>query len=200
MLELKKQSKEALDIEETLRQWAYRMDKRQGELPLWPLVEHAWHWANDRMEIAAFNNDKSDELLIKRCPANALAIAAVYIDMRHYEEREKTGTYEPDDTDKALLDLILDVVYRTQHHYFGSLATNYFKEQMNDATTFRRRTTRYEQCYQLLPDEFTTEQFAKTFGFANNRSANKALQRLMKDKAIERNKRGEYRKRVKNVL
>ncbi len=200
MLKLKKQSKEALDIEETLRQWAYRMDKRQGELPLWPLVEHAWHWANDRMAIAEFNNDKSDELLIKRCPANALAVAAVMVDMRHWEEREKTGTYEPDDTDKALLDLILDIVYRTQHHYFGSLARNYFKEQMNDATTFRRRTTRYEQCYQLLPDVFTTEQFAQTFGFANNRSANKALQRLMKDKAIKRNKRGEYRKRVKNVL
>lgn len=200
MIPLRRQSQKALDADEIVRQWGYRMDKRHGELPIWPLVEHAWYWTNDRMEVAAFNEDKADRMLLKRCAVNGICIAAPWVDMRHYEEREKNGTYVPDDTDKALLDLILDIQYRTQHHYFGELARNYFKEQMNDATTFRRRTTRYEQCYQLLPDVFTTEQFAQTFGFANNRSANKALQRLIKDKAIERNKRGEYRKRVKNVL
>lgn len=196
MLELRKQSKEATDADETLRQWAYRMDKRQGELPLWPLVEHAWQWTADHMEIAAFNNDKADELLLKRCAANALAIAAPFVDMHHWDEREKSGTYEADEHDKALLDLVLDIQYRTQHYWFGELAHNYFDEQMKEATNFRRRTTRFDNCYQQLPDPFTTEQFAQVFGYANVRSANKTINRLLADKAIERTKRGEYHKRV----
>ena len=119
--------------------------------------------------------------------------------MRHWEEREKTGTYEVDDTDKDLLDLVLNVQYHTQRHYFYELACNYFDEQTKDATTFRRRTTRFEQCYQDLPNPFTTEVFAKKFGYANNRSANRTLDRLLKDKVIERIKRGEYRKRVLTI-
>ena len=176
-----------------------RMDKRQGELPIWPLVEHAWYWTNDRMEIAAFNEDKADRMLLKRCSVNGLCIAAPWVDMRHWEEREKTGTYEVDDQDKALLDLVLDIQYRTQKHYFYELARNYYDEQTKDSTTFRRRTTRFEKCFLQLPEEFTTEQFAKVFGYANNRSASKTIDRLLKDKAIERTKRGEYRKRVQSI-
>jgi hypothetical protein len=199
MIPLRKQNPKALDADETLRQWAYRQDKRRGELPIWPLVEYSWHWTNDHMEIAAFNQDKADELLLKRISLTSLCIAAPYVDMRHFDEREMTGTYVTDDQDKALLDLVIDIQYRTQHYWFGELARNYFDEQMKDATLFRRRTTRYSQCFQKLPDPFTTEQFAQVFGFANNRSANKAINRLLHDKAIERNKRGEYHKRVQNI-
>lgn len=199
MIELRRQSQKAIEADETLREWAYRLDKRQGELPLWPLVEHAWYWTDDRMEIAAFNNDKADELLLKRCSANALSIAAPYVDMRHSEERLQQGSYEVDDTDKALLDVVLDIQYRTQHYYFGELAHNYFDEQMMEATKFRRRTDRYQQCFQLLPPVFSNTKFAEVFGFANAHSAAKSIDRLLKDKAIERTKRGEYRKRVQNI-
>lgn len=199
MIEMRRQSKKSTEADDTLRQWAYKLDKRQGELPLWPLVEYAWYWTNDHMEIAAFNNDKADELLLKRCSANSLAIAAPFVDMRHWEERENTGTYGIDDMDRKLLELVLDIQYRTQHFYFGELARNYFDEQMKDATRYRRRTTRYEQCFEQLSDSFTTEQFAQVFGFANSRSASRAINRLLQDKSIKRTKRGEYQKRVKCI-
>lgn len=199
MIPLRRKSQKALDSNEAIRQWGYRMDKRQGELPIWPLVEHAWNWTNDHMEIAAFNDDKADRMLLKRCSVNGICIAAPWVDMRHWDEREETGTYEPDDTDMALLDLVLDIQYRTQRHYFYELARNYFDEQTKDSTTFRRRTTRFEQCFQRLPDEFTTDQFTSVFGYANNRSASKTIDRLLKDKAIERTKRGKYRKRVQSI-
>lgn len=199
MIELRRHSPKAVEADSRLKEWAYRLDKRQGELPLWPLVEHAWHWTNDHMEIAAFNQDKADELLLKRIAANTLAIAAPYVDMRHWEEREQTGTYEVDDQDKALLDLLLDIQYRTTTYWFGELARNYFDEQQKEATQFRRRTTRFEQCFMQLPEVFTTEQFAQVFGYASNNSASKTLNRFMKDKAIKRTKRGEYRKRVQSI-
>lgn len=199
MIALRRRSQKNIDADEVVRQWAYKLDKRHGELPLWPLVEHSWNWTAERMEIAKFNDDKADEMLLKRCAPNSLAIAAPFVDMRHWDEREQDGTYEVDDQDKALLSLILDIQYRTQHHYFGELARNYFEEQMKDATIFRRRTTRFGQCYELLPDTFTTEQFAQTFGYVNVQSASKALNRLLDDKAIVRIKRGEYKKRVQSI-
>ena len=183
----------------TIREWAYRLDKRQGELPLWPLVEHCWHWTNDHMEIAKFNEDKADRMLLKRIAQTTLCIAAPWVDMRHWEEREKTGTYEVDDTDIELLDLLLDIQYKTQRHFFYELADKYYDDQRNDAATFRRRTTRFEMCYQRLPEEFTTAQFVSVFGYANAQSASKTIDRLLKDKMIERKKRGAYRKRVQNL-
>ena len=199
MIELRRYNQKAIDADETLKQWAYRMDRRQGELPIWPLVEHAWHWTSDHMEIAAFNGDKADELLLKRIAPNTLAIAAPFVDMRHWEEREQKGTYEVDEQDKALLDLLLDIQYRTTTYWFGALARNYFEEQTKDATQYRRRTTRFEYCYMRLPEVFTTQQFSQVFGYANSNSASKTLDRHMKDKTIERTKRGEYRKRVQSL-
>ena len=199
MIELRRKSQKTIDADETLRQWAYRLDKRRGELPIWPLVEYCWYWTNNHMEIAAFNDDKADELLLKRISQTSLCIAAPYIDMRHWQEREEKGTYEIDELDKELMELVLDIQYRTQHHYFGELARNYFDEQQKDATQFRRRTTRFEQCFMQLPETFTTEEFTKVFGYANQHSAAKTIDRLTKDKAIERTKRGLYRKRVQSI-
>ena len=63
----------------------------------------------------------------------------------------------------------------------------------------RRRTNKFIECFRLLPEEFTTEQFAQTFGYANNRAGQKTLQHLEDDKAIERTMRGHYKKLVSEL-
>jgi hypothetical protein len=60
----------------------------------------------------------------------------------------------------------------------------------------RRRTTKFQECYRQLSQAFTTEQFARIFGYANNQASQKSLQRLEADKVIERTMRGHYRKLV----
>ena len=183
------------EYNETLKQWAFRLDQRRGELPLWPLVEHVHKWCDDRRAIAEFNDrDKADWLLIKRCPYYGLNISAPYIDMRHWEEREMTGTYTIDAQDLALCDLVLDIQYRTQHYWYYELHRQYYENQLRDAAQQRRRTTKFQECFRQLPEEFTTEQFAQTFGYANTRAGQKTLQRLLEDKAIERTMRGNYKK------
>ena len=185
---------------ETLRQWAYRLDQRRGELPIWPLVEHVHKWCDDRRAIAEFNDkDKADWLLCKRVPYYGISISAPYIDMRHWEEREQTGTYTPDDVDLSLVDLVLDIQYRTQQFWYYNLHRQYYDNQLRDAATQRRRTTKFQECFRILSEEFTTEQFAKTFGYANNRSGQKTLERLVADKAIERTMRGYYKKLVSEL-
>lgn len=194
MMPLRKHTNKPSADDATLTRWAYLMDKRHGELPLWKLVEHCWHWTDDHMEMAGFSQDKADEMLIKRVAHYGINISAPYVDMRHWDEREKTGTYDIDDTDRRLCSLALDIQYRCQHHYFGEYARLYFDNQLKEAAQNRRRTTRLMECYQKLNKEFTTEEFTQTFGYANSNSAQKTLNRLQKDGYIEHTKRGEYRK------
>ena len=188
------------EANETLSQWAYKLDQRRGELPLWPLVEHVHQWCDERRALAKFNNeDQADWLLIKRVPYYGINVSAPYIDMRHWQEREETGTYQIDDTDKRLCDLVLDIQYRTQHYWYYELHRLYYDNQLRDAAQQRRRTTKFQECFRLLPEEFSTEQFAQTFGYANNRAGQKTLQRLEGDKAIKRTMRGHYKKLVSEL-
>ena len=185
---------------ETLKQWAYRLDQRRGELPLWPLVEHVHEWCDWRRSIAEYNDkDQADWLLIKRVPYYGINVSAPYIDMRHWEEREQTGTYQIDDTDRRLCNLVLDIQYRTQHYWYYDLHRMYYDNQLRDVAQQRRRTNKFIECFRKLPKEFTTEVFAQVFGYANNRAAQKALQRLEGDKAIKRVKRGHYTKLVEEL-
>ena len=198
----RKEDSKLSEYNETLKKWAYLLDQRRGELPIWPLVEHVHKWCDDRRAIADFNNkDKADWLLIKRCPYYGINISAPYIDMRHWQEREETGTYTIDETDLALCDLILDIQYTTQIFWYYELHRKYYDDQLRDAAQQRRRTTKFQECFRLLPDkeEFTTEKFAQIFGYANNRSAQKTLERLVTDKAIERTMRGHYKKLVSEL-
>ena len=196
----RKEDSKTAEYNETLKQWAYRLDQRRGELPIWPLVEHVHQWCDDRRAIAEFNDkDKADWLLIKRVPYYGISISAPYSDMRHWEEREQTGTYTIDAQDLALCDLVLDIQYRTQHYWYYELHRQYYENQLRDAAQQRRRTSKFQECFRLLPDEFTTEQLSKTFGYANNRSAQKTMQRLEADKAIERTMRGHYKKLVSEL-
>lgn len=199
MMPLVREDEKLLEYNETLKQWAYKLDQRQGELPLWPLVEHVHKWCDERRAIAEFNDDQADWLLIKRVPYYGINISAPYIDMRHWEERKQTGTYQIDDTDRVLCDLVLDIQYRTQLHWFYDLHRMYYDNQLRDAAQVRRRTNKFIECFRQLPEEFTTEQFAKTFGYANNRAGQKTLQRLLEDKAIERAMRGNYKKLVSEL-
>ncbi len=184
---------------ETIKQWSYRMDQRRGELPLWPLVEHVHKWLDQHRAIAEFNNDQAEWLLLKRVPHYGLSVAAPYVDMRHWEEREKTGTYVTDDKDAELCTLICDIQYQCQMYWFYELHRKYYDDQLRDAATYRQRSNRYKECFRQLPQEFTTEQFTQTFGYANNHSAQKPLQSLEEEKAIERTKRGSYKKLISEL-
>ena len=185
---------------ETLKQWAYKLDQRRGELPLWPLVVHVHQWCDERRAIAEFNDkDQADWLLIKRVPYYGINVSAPYIDMRHWKERENTGTYVIDDIDRRLCDLVLDIQYRTQLHWYYDLHRLYYDNQLRDAAQQRRRSTKFIECFRQLPEEFSTEQFAQIFGYANNRAGQKTLQRLEADKAIERSMRGHYKKLVSEL-
>ena len=185
----------------TLSEWAQKLDKRFGELPMDKLGQCCKEWTINRTAIAKFNNeDQADLMLIRRVGYYGINITAPFIDMRHWEEREKNGSYETDEIDERFCRLIMDIQYRCQHYFYGALAYNYYENQARDAVAnSTNHNTRFAQCFKELPEEFTTEQFAQTFNLENNNSGSKQLATLIQEHAIKRLKRGSYKKLVAAV-
>ena len=182
----------APEANETLKQWAYRLDKVEGELPIEPLNDETYEWQSSHMEIAEFNGDKADRTLLKRIPYYGIGISLPYILMRHWDEWQEHRTLTMDDIDKQLCRLAMDIQYKCQQFFFGEMAFNYFADQ-NKELVVRRRTTRYDECFRKLPDEFKTQQFMECFGCSSSAAA-RAIKRLKKDGMIENAKYGVYKK------
>ena len=177
---------------ETLRTWAYRLDKVEGELPIEPLNDETYEWQTSHLEIAEFNGDKADRTLLKRIPYYGIGISLPFILMRHWDEWQESKTLTMDDRDRRLCRLAMEIQYRCQQFFFGEMAFNYFADQ-NKEFVQRRRTTRYDDCFRKLPDEFKTQQFMDGFGVSQS-AAQRSIARLQQDKLIERVKYGVYRK------
>ena len=199
--ELMCQAEDCTEADITISEWANKLDKRYGELPLDKLSKCAEDWTRSRMKIAEFNNkDKADLMLIKRVGYYGMNVPAPFIDMRHWDEREQNGTYETDEIDERFCRLVMEIQYRCQHHFYGGLAYNYYDNQARDkAANYTCHTSRYAQCYKMLPETFSRKQFAETFGLAGPDAAGHQLEDLIKEKAIKRVKRDNYEKLVVNL-
>ena len=179
---------------ETLKTWAYRLDRVEGEMPIEPLNDETYDWQSSHLEIADFNDDKADRSLLKRIPYYGIGISLPFILMRHWDEWQESKTLTMDDMDKRLCRLAMDIQYKCQQFYFGEMAFNYFADQ-NKEFVQRRRSTRYDECFRKLPEEFKTQQFMEVFG-CSNATAARAISRFKEDGIIESAKYGVYRKKL----
>ena len=185
------------EANETLKTWAYRLDKVEGELPIEPLNDETYDWQSTRLDIAEFNGDKADRTLLKRIPYYGIGVSLPFILMRHWDEWQESKTLTMDDTDKRLCRLAMEIQYKCQQFFFGEMAFNYFADQ-NKEFVVRRRSTRYDECFRKLPDEFKTQQFMDCFGCSQPTAA-RALDRFKKDGVIESVKYGLYKKLVSEL-
>ena len=183
--------------EETLKKWAYRLDKVAGEIPIEPLNDETYEWQTDKMEIAEFNGDKADRMLLKRIPYYGIGISLPFILMRHWDEWQEHHTLSMDETDKRFCRVVMEIQYQSQKFFFGEMAFNYFADQ-NKEFVQRRRTTRYDECFRQLPEEFNTQQFKDSFGTSDS-ATSRALKRLKEDGVIKKVSYGVYRKILKEL-
>ena len=177
---------------ETIHTWAYRLDRVEGELPIEALNDETFDWQSSRMEIADFNSDKADRMLLKRIPYYGIGISLPFILMRHWDEWQESHTLTMDDKDRRLCRLAMEIQYKCQQFFFGEMAYNYYADQDKEFVQ-RRRTTRYDECFRKLPDEFKTQQFMEVFGCSQS-AAQRSIARLQQDHLIENVKYGLYKK------
>jgi len=102
-----------------------------------------------------------------------------------------------DETDKRLCRLAMEIQYKCQQFFFGEMAFNYFADQ-NKEFVVRRRSTRYDECFRKLPDEFKTQQFMDCFGCSQS-AASRAIERFRKDGLVADVKYGLYKKTVSEL-
>ena len=194
---------------ERMKTWAFKLDSRAGELPLWPLVKRIYEWVKNRMADCAEDDSEANELMLKRVPYHALNYSAPFIDMRHYgslhqEGKFWEGTYEVDETDWKLCELMARIQYATQQHFFGVLAEKYFDDMNNDVQiTGRRHQQKSVDGYNRLPETFSKEDVMKCFGYNNDNSTTSKIKRLidagMAVKSEEYVEDGHIRKKYRKV-
>ena len=178
--------------DETLKMWAYRLDKVAGEIPIDALNDETYEWQTEHMEIAEFNHDKADRMLLKRIPYYGIGITLPFIVMRHWEEWEQNRTLTMDDMDRRFCRMVMEIQYRSQQFFFGEMAFHYFADQDKEFVV-RRRTTRYDECYRQLPEQFKAKHVMEVFG-CSQPTASRNISRLKADGIIEEIGNHIYRK------
>ena len=169
---------------ERMKTWAFKLDCRAGQLPVKPLVKKLYDWTSNRMADCEEDDSEANELMLKRVPYHALNYSVPFIDMRHYgslhqEGKFWEGTYEVDDTDWKLCELMARIQYATQQHFFGVLAENYFDDMNNNVQiSGKRHQQKSVDGYNRLPDEFTKEDVDRCFGYKNEDSGYMKIKRL----------------------
>ena len=175
-----------LESDERLKQWAEKLDRMKGELTVQKIVDELYEWTARRMMDAKENDSKADEMLLKRCAYHGLNFAAPFIVMRHWDCMKQDGTYwcgefETDEVDWKLAELIVNIQYACQRHYFGAMAETYFDNKLKDASVNLRRKQKTIEAFNRLPEEFTAEDIMRCFGLEGESSARGRARTLLAD-------------------
>ncbi len=179
------------ESDERLKDWAEKLDRMKGELTVQKIVDELYDWTARRMEDAKENDSKADEMLLKRCAYHGLNFAAPFIVMRHWDKMHQEGDYwcgefETDEVDWRLVELIVNIQYACQRHYFGAMAEAYFDNKLKDASVNVQRRQKTYEAFARLPETFTSEDVMRCFGLNTNSSARVRVARFLKDHLVER--------------
>ena len=179
------------DSDERLKAWAEKLDRMKGELSVQKIVDELYDWTARRMADAAENDSKADEMLLKRCAYHGLNFAAPFIVMRHWDKMHQDGNYwcgefETDEVDWKLAELIVNIQYACQRHYFGAMAEAYFDNKLKDASVNVQRRQKTFEAFNRLPEVFTTDDVMRCFQLKNVSAAYMRISRLQRDHLIEK--------------
>ena len=178
-----------------LKEWGEKLDRMKGLLSVGKIVDELYDWTARRMADAKENNSKAEEMLLKRCAYHGINFAAPFIVMRHWDQIHQDGAYycgefETDEVDWRLAELIVNIQYACQRHYFLTLAEKYFDDQLRDSLANVRHANKIIECFNRLPDEFSVEDMMVCFSIAKDNIARARISRLVKDHYVE--KVGDY--------
>jgi hypothetical protein len=192
---MEREQKVDFESDERLKAWAEKLDRTKGILSLDKIVDELYEWTARRMMDAKENDSRADEMLLKRCAYHGLNFAAPFIMMRHFENLKKDGEFwcgefETDDVDWRLAELIVNIQYACQRHYFGAMAEAYFDNKLKDAAANVQRRQKTIEGFNRLPEEYTIDDVMRCFVMNSISAARSRAFRLMKDGLAE--KSGEY--------
>ena len=188
---LSRESTVDYESDNRLKAWAERLDRTKGELSVQKIVDELYEWTARRMADAAENESKADEMLLKRCAYHGLNFAAPFIVMRHWDQLKQDGAFwcgefDTDDVDWRLAELLVNIHYACQRHYFGAMAEAYFENKLRDASVNVQRQQKTIEAFSRLPEVFTSEDVMRCFNLSSEGAARVRIKRLVSDHLIEK--------------
>ena len=179
------------DSDARLKEWAFKLDRVKGELSVEKIVDELYDWTARRMADAKDNESRADEMLLKRCAYHGLNFAAPFIVMRHWDKMQQEGDYwcgsfETDEIDWKLAELIVNMQYACQKHYFGAMAEAYFDNKLRDASVNVQRRQKTLDGFSMLPEEFTAKDIMHCFKLNTHSAVHMRIKRLLCDHLIEK--------------
>ena len=188
---MKREAYVDFESDERLKTWAFRLDRMKGELSVQKLVDELYDWTARRMEDAKENDSKADEMLLKRCAYHGLNFAAPFLVMRHWDQMKQDGdywcgTFETDETDWQLAELLCNIQFACQRHYFGAMAENYFDNKHREAAVNVQRRPKTIEAFNRLPEEFNNEDVMRCFNLNTDGAVRSKVRRLQQDHLIEK--------------
>lgn len=187
----------ALQMEE----WGARFDALKCEIRgLEPLVKHVYDICAALAEDARINEDKVLNLERKRLQDKIMAVCIpqVISTQPSWEEFVKTGECKIEQHHLDFADLMAEIINRCEDALFGQLLQDMYENEARD-TQLRRVYDKTAKFYSMLPEEFTTQDVMKIWGYQKNTVASRKCDTFLRNNVIEKLERGRFRKLAKAI-
>ena len=195
--------------ENSIREWAYRMDSCKGEIPCKDISDALHGWTARRMADAKEDDSKALEDLLKRPCWIAINLALPFIVTRHWHQmvqaedgRMMCGPdFKTDRYDRELALAICDAQFAFQQHFF--LATG--EKLYDDRQAIEASNVRHQQktllAYRRLPNPCTSEDIDREYGYNGVKgSIFSRIKRLQDDGLLQKIRTGEHKGKYRKLV
>ena len=193
----KRDDKPAREMEE----WGARFDQLKGEIKgIEPLVRHVYDLCAALAEEARINEDKVLNLERKRLQDKIMAVCIpqVISTQPSWEAFVKTGVVKIEQYHLDFADLMCEIINKCEDALFGQLLQDMFDNEARD-TQLRRVYDKTSKFYAMLPEEFTTQDVMRVWGYSKVVNASQRVKSLERQCAVEMLEKGKYRKLAKAI-
>lgn len=176
--------------------WGARFDALKCEIKgLEPLVRHVYDLCAALGEEARINQDKVLNLERKRLQDKVMAVCIpqVISTQRSWSAFASTGVVTVEKHHLEFAELMCDIINTCEDALFGKLLQDMFDNEANH-TVLRRVYDKSARFYAELPDEFTTQDVLRVWGYSSVSTASHKCCSLERDHVIEKLGQGKYRK------
>ncbi len=128
----------------------------------------------------------------------AVCIPQVISTQPSWEAFVKTGVVKIEQYHLDFADLMCEIINKCEDALFGQLLQDMFDNEARD-TQLRRVYDKTARFYALLPDEFTTQDVMRVFGYSRIDTASKKIKTWRDGNQIEKVQNGFYKKLAKAI-
>jgi len=187
--------------DDDMRIWSHRFDSLRGEIKgLERLTRHVYEMVASVAEEAAAQGDSVTQTFCMRMQDKVMAacIPQVISTQPSWEELQQSMTVTITRQHLAFADFIFDVLLHCEEALFGQLWQDAFESEEREKLP-RVVADRTSEFYARLPEEFTTADVKKLWGYSSNTTASTRISKFLAEKEVEKIGHGRFRKLVARI-